>query len=272
MTVPRNRIMERLNTNVDNLLEKSAAETEKWLAAEVRSTFRSTGDSGAASPFIKSMFPEIKLASILERSLGTRLGWGWDKMVADIAQATWGNGKYNHKVRQGIPVNVSNTIDAFIASYTDSPRTVPDTGAELAAILPGVPGPGATVDLREKSDAHYVDAHGVEHYVEMKTPKPNYDQLRNAKRRILRLHAMRVRAGVQQDKVRAFVGMPYNPNGRHGNYGWPTTPIFLDMLTDLKIGPDFWNYLGDSPDTYDELLDCFYEVGRNRRAQLLTLL
>jgi len=38
------------------------------------------------------------------------------------------------------------------------------------------------------------------------------------------------------------------------------------------IGKDFWNYVGNSPATYDELLDCFLEIARSRRDDLIKLL
>lgn len=272
MTVPRTSIIERLDANADALIHNYVSQSSRWLSSEVVSPFRNSGESGSASPFIKSMFPEIKLASILERSLGTALGWGWDKIVAQIAEATYGNGAFNHDVMGPILGSTLSTIDDYVASYTANPRIVPNTAVELSAILPGAAGPGAIVaDHRERSDAFFVRG-GVENYVEIKTPKPNYDQLRGAKRRILRIHALRARAGVSADAVRAFVGFPYNPNGRYGTYAWPTTRIFLDPSVDMLVGKDFWNYVGNDDSTYDELLDCFYEVGRRRRAELLTLL
>ena len=62
MVVPRTEIIDRLNSNVDDLLRNYTSQASRWLTAEVVSTFRSSGESGFASPFIKSMFPEIKLA------------------------------------------------------------------------------------------------------------------------------------------------------------------------------------------------------------------
>src|SRR5690606_32681847 len=100
-------------------------------------------------------------------------------------------------------------IDALCADYTSgADHGTPNTEGELAIILAGVGGPGAKEDVREKDDVFYVDAENVENHIEIKTPKPNYDQMRAAKRRILRLHAVRA-----PTKIRAFVGMPYNPNG-----------------------------------------------------------
>ena len=96
---------------------------------------------------------------------------------------------------------------------------------------------------------YFVDSAGVENHVEIKTPKPNYDQGRRSKRRILRIHAVRA-----PQIVREFVGMTYNPNGAYGEYQWPTTRYFLDRDMDLKVGRELWDFVGATADTYDELL------------------
>jgi hypothetical protein len=267
VTVPRKELIERFNDNIDNLIKTYSDKRSQLYSVEVYDPFRSSGNSGAASPFIKTLFPEIKVAATLERSLNTALGWGWDKVTAAIAKATYGNGEFNHMVTGSIPASTATAIEATINAYRDTPRRQPNTKAELAAILPTVELAGPKESVSEKDDAFYIDADGVEHHVEIKTPKPNYDQMRAAKRRILRIHAVR-----QPTHVHAFVGMPYNPNGRYGPYGWPVTAIYLDPSIDLLVGEAFWNYVGNSPDTYEQLLDCFYEVGRQRKAELISLL
>lgn len=267
MTVPRAELIARFNDNIDNLISTYSSNRTRLYAVELSDPFRSTGASGAASPFIKTMFPEIKVAATLERSLNTSLGWGWDKVAAAIARATYGNGEHSHFVRGQIPAVTATAIESVVNAYRDRPRRVPDTSAELQTILPSRNLAGAQEDVEEKDDAFYIDSAGLEHHVEIKTPKPNYDQMKAAKRRILRIHAVR-----NPVDVRAIVGMPYNPNGRYGNYGWPVTGIYLDRGVDLLVGEQFWNYVGSSPDTYDELLDCFYEVGRDRKTDLVALL
>jgi Type II restriction endonuclease, TdeIII len=217
---------------------------------------------------MKSLFPEIRLAAILERSLNTALGWGWDKIAGDIARTTHGNAEVGHFVEGQIPASTASHIDAICIGYTSGDgHGVPDTAAELAAILPGVTAPGAREDIREKDDVFYVATDGVENHIEIKTPKPNYDQMRAAKRRILRIHSVRA-----PKKVRAFVGMPYNPNGFYGEYGWPTTKYFVDDSQDLLVGEKFWNYIGSSNHTYEELMDCFLAVSEHRRKELVFLL
>lgn len=268
MTVPKDIITGRLNANVDNLLKTGKKMVRGLFLAEVISPFRSAGESGEASPFIKSLFPEIRLAAMLERSLNTALGWGWDKIAGDIALATHGNAVVGHFVAGQIPAATSNQIDALCADYTSGDaHGSPDTAAELQQILAGVGGPGARENVREKDDVFYQATNGVENHIEIKTPKPNYDQMRAAKRRILRLHAVR-----HPTQIKAFVGMPYNPNGLFGDYGWPTTKYFVDFDHDILVGKEFWNYVGASDDTYEDLLDCFLQVAELRRPELVELL
>jgi hypothetical protein len=268
MTFPKSQVMQRIHGNVDRLLEGGMTIAQNIITSEFSSPFRSTSQSGLASPFVKSLFPEIKLAATLERSLNTALGWGWDKIVTDIARATHGNGQVGYYVNGTIPATTAGMINDIVHGYTSGTgHSVPDTKAELAALLPTVSVAGARENVREKDDSYYVDSSGIENHIEIKTPKPNYDQLRASKRRILRIHVVR-----NPNTVKAIVGMPYNPNGRYGTYGWPTTPIFLDPKQDLLIGADFWNYIGNDNETYDQLLKCFNEVYMARRSDLLDLL
>lgn len=268
MTVPREVILSRLNSNVDNLMTSGSRMVRGLFTSEVISPFRSSGRSGESSPFLKSIFPEIRLAAMLERSLNTALGWGWDKIAGDIARATHGNAEVGYMVQGVIPAATANQIDAICMDYTSGDNHgSPNTDEELKLILAGVAGPGAREDVREKDDVFYVSNDGIEHHLEIKTPKPNYDQMRAAKRRILRIHAV-----CAPKAVRAFVGLPYNPNGLFGDYGWPTTKYFADFERDILIGRDFWNFVGDSPDTYESLLDCFLVVSESRRDDLVALL
>jgi hypothetical protein len=38
------------------------------------------------------------------------------------------------------------------------------------------------------------------------------------------------------------------------------------------MGPGLWNFIGNSDNTYEELLECFYQVSIARKAELLSLL
>jgi hypothetical protein len=268
MSVPSDIIIGRLNANVDTLLMTGSRQLKSMFLSEIFSPFRSSGQSGEASPFLKSLFPEIRLAAMLERSLNTALGWGWDKIAGDIARATHGNAEVGYFVEGQIPATTANQIDAICIAYTSGEgHLTPSTATELAQLIPGVGARGAREDIREKDDVYYVATDGTETHIEIKTPKPNYDQMRAAKRRILRIHCVR-----HPKSVKALVGMPYNPNGLFGDYGWPTTKYFLDSSDDLLVGKDFWNFVGDSNSTYEQLLGCFLAVADARKAELVDML
>lgn len=268
MSVPRKKIIDRLNQNVDNLLKSGADLVKNLYLSEIASPFRSTGKSGESSPFLKSLFPEIRTAAVLERSLNTALGWGWDKIVGDIAQDTHGNATVGYIVEGRIPTSTANMIEQICMAYTSGEGHIsPDLASELSSIMATVGTPGSREDVREKDDVFFVANDGTANHVEVKTAKPNYDQTRAAKRRILRIYA-----ALPGENVKVFIGMAYNPNGYFSPYGWPTTRYFLDERTDLLVGKDFWNYVGDSADTYDDLLDIFATVAVNRHRELIRLL
>ena len=265
MSFPSTLIVERINENIDTVLRNVTAKAHRMFLDEIMSP----DESGDAAPFLKTLFPGIKIASMTERSLTAAFGRNLDHLVTDVANAVHGNGIRNHTVSGSIPAATSSQIEGIVEGYTSgSGHGSPNTQAELASILPGVEIPGATETVFEKDDVFFVSKKdGVENHVEIKTPKPNYDQGRRAKRRVLRIHAARYPL-----KVKAFVAFPYNPNGLLGEYRWPTTPYFLDPARDIMLGKVFWNYLGAFDTTYDELLDCFYVVGRSRHQEIDKLL
>lgn len=265
MAFPRAEILDRLDKNVETLIGTLGA--GRAAKTQFLAEINSPGASGKASPFLKSLFPEVGLAATIERSLITSLGRGWDHMAASVARAAYGGGTAGVFVTGTIPAVTENAINDIVLAYTSgSGHPSPDTSKELKAILPTVTFPGARATVREKDDLFFTRA-TVENHIEIKTPKLNYDQGRAAKRRILRIHAVKAPTVVE-----VFVGLPYNPNGLFGVYQWPTTKYFLDPSRDLKIGREFWNYVGDSSDTYEELLDCFLTVANARRTDLIKLL
>ncbi len=70
MTVPKTVITGRLHANVNTLLQTGSKMVRGLFLSEIISPFR-TGQSGEASPFIKSLFPEIRLAAMLGKVCAT---------------------------------------------------------------------------------------------------------------------------------------------------------------------------------------------------------
>jgi hypothetical protein len=221
------------------------------------------------------LLPEAKIFSSFERSLSASLGKAFDYIAADIARATYGNGEHDYVLTGTIASGTLGQIETIVMRYKQRVGAQPNTAAELAELKPIIEGNQPNETRSVKSDVYFVDHEGIENYLEIKTAWPNYDQCFAMKTRILTIHA--IRHG-QFDRVRALAVFPHNPNGLKGPYAWPPLRYFLDPQHDWAargaplMGKGLWDFVGNSADTYDELLDCFYEVSVDRKPELWTLL
>lgn len=77
------------------------------------------------------------------------------------------------------------------------------------------------------------------------------------KQQILLIHALR-----HPRSVEAHASAAYNPagDGHEYHYAGNYAHQFLEIHTDLLVGREFWETIGDL-DTYDELLEVSEEVG-----------
>ncbi|MEZ4508934.1 MAG: TdeIII family type II restriction endonuclease [Eubacteriales bacterium] len=97
---------------------------------------------------------------------------------------------------------------------------------------------------------------GAEEYYSIKTVKPNLDQVEIAKRDMLRI-------STAKPNCRAYLGLPYNPDGEGNLYTWTIPKKLFDMNNSpaVLIGASFWNAVGASDTTFIELLELFREIG-----------
>ena len=108
---------------------------------------------------------------------------------------------------------------------------------------------------------------GVETFISIKTVKPNLDQTEIAKKDLLLLKA-------HNPDYRTYFGLFYNPGGpNRSDYNWTMPFKIFDMHNDdcVLIGKDYWNTLGDSDSTYDDLLVIFESVGRRTQEEIKNL-
>jgi hypothetical protein len=65
-----------------------------------------------------------------------------------------------------------------------------------------------------------------------------------------------------------MVGVPYDPYGRVEAYAHPYPLRFFDFANEVKVGADFWNFVGDDNGTYDLLLTLYRQVGGDYTVRL----
>lgn len=116
------------------------------------------------------------------------------------------------------------------------------------------------------ADLYLADDQGNEIYFEIKSPKPNKGQCLEATERLLQIHAIK-RAG--PPKVRTFYAMAYNPYGvAKATYSHSFTLRYMDINNQVLIGKEFWDFMG-GPETYEEVLAVYREVGREKGPDLI---
>lgn len=137
----------------------------------------------------------------------------------------------------------------------------PDWGATLVA-LASVPSRGEKQTVRVISDLWW-QRDDINHYMSIKTVKPNIDQTAEAKRDLLKLK-------LADPTAKVYFGLYYNPYGeRRADYRWSPPQRIFNMVTDscVLIGKDYWDTLGGAG-FYEELLAIAARVGAETRPQI----
>ncbi len=201
-------------------------------------------------------------------SLALTLWMGAAQVAADIAVVAHGNASTPYFVSGSISPGVSTGIDdASLGPRTFRGRRLTDADGTLAGILASAIPSGSHERVCERDDIYFVARNGLENHVEIRSPRLSYEQARAAKRRILRIHSV-----MAPKPVHAFVGIAYRPSAETDEYEWRSTRRFLDRGNEVKVAPDFWNYVGASADVYDQLVACCLEVVAYRQPELRRLL
>jgi type II restriction enzyme len=99
---------------------------------------------------------------------------------------------------------------------------------------------------------------------DIKTAKQNFGGFKEYKQTLLEWVAA-ILTEEPQAKINSFIAIPYNPYYPQPYTRW-TMKGMLDLENELKVAEEFWNFL--YPNSYNDLLDCFEEVGIEMRDEI----
>ena len=100
---------------------------------------------------------------------------------------------------------------------------------------------------------------------DLKTAKPNAGGFKEFKRTLLEWVAA-ILAENPTANIQTLIAIPYNPYEPEPYNRW-TMRGMLDLNHELKVGAEFWNYLGGEG-AYQQLLDIFEKVGIELRPEI----
>lgn len=218
------------------------------------------------NPFGYRIVPiEVWKGSKFERSFVTTLGQGiFEQLGKIIAQGTGAH--VENQYRKVVTLNtfqIQSIEQSLERQGQARRRTTPDIAQEIEELNRLII--DSNVNVTVINDLYIRRQDGQEEFYSLKTVKPNKDTTIAAKKCLLYL-----KLGVPA--CEAYFALPFNPAGDGHSYieqdhKMPCKWFSMDDTNYVLIGSALWNKIGADPDTYNELLEIFAEVGiitRNR--------
>jgi len=232
-----------------------------WIAKQYEELRRideeGVSPSGILAPFHDALVPGIR--GLGERGFSTALGNLHERIALGIAREVHADVRRAHDLSGSLPVLAREFITQRVAQLEDR-AALPDHSYEREQLLGAF---GAEVPEGTRIDLYVKTHEGAEHYFEIKSPKPNKGQCIEMKLRLLTV------LGIRRDEgVFVWWGVPYNPYGTAAAYAHPYPPRFFDFPNEVKLGSDFWNFVGGDEGAFDALLDLYRKVGEEYAEQL----
>jgi hypothetical protein len=206
--------------------------------------------SGVLAPFHDALVPGIR--GLGERGFSTALGNLHERIALVLAGEAHAEARRALDLSGTLPVLAREFITQRINQLTRGEAT-PDHPYEREHLLGAF---GDEVAATTRIDLFIRTHVGEAHYFEIKSPKPNRGQCIEMKQRQLTALALK-----RDADAFAWWGIPYDPYGRVEAYAHPYPRRFFDFANEVKMGSEFWNFVGDSPDTYESLVDLYRIVG-----------
>ena len=242
----KQRIKTRIRQKMDGILLRRIRE----LPSDIRNI-------AETNPFGSRLVPqEIWKGSKFERSFVTSFGQGvYEQIAYEIAIGSGAYAENQHVETVTLNTWQDEAISNLLSSQrgSETPQQ-PDWVRELLEVST-LSNP-RHMNLETRFDLYVRRADGAEEYYSLKTVKPNLDQTEIAKRDMLRVCA-------SKPNSRAFLALPYNPDGEGKTYTWsiPKKLFNMNSCPAVLIGGNFWNAVGADAGTFSELLNLFNEIG-----------
>lgn len=201
-----------------------------------------------------------------ERSFSTSFG---QRVVEEIAKiVALSNGASAAERQKVTIIHIDTEYEAAIRSHMQSLRnntaSKRDWYSTLSLINSRQPS-GRTTEIRIISDLWW-KKNDIDHYISLKTVKPNIDQTAVAKEDCLHL-------AIANPNCKTFFGLPYNPYGEEkSDYAFNPPMGIFDFHNDpvVLIGNEMWDTIGGNG-CYDELLSIANEVGKRTKIKIENL-
>lgn len=249
-----------------SLDKQQCKEIENVLKTSLRRKFQNYNPEPASMPFHTRLLGSDRLALYsFIHSLSTNFGTTiFEPVAIAIAKSKYKIAKAHTYVGDYIYEKAQFEIQKIMDSLTTATE-MPNKLEEIKAIRK-VCQDGTKRKVRlTLADIYLEDYEGNIYLFDLKTAKPNAGSFREFKRTLLDWSAA-ILALNSNAKIHTMIAIPYNPYEPAPYNRW-TMRGMLDLDNELKVGNEFWDFLGGCG-TYQDLLDCFERVGIELRDEI----
>ncbi len=249
------------------LSTQQSNEIEQLLKHQIRRKLAEYSPETNNMPFHTRLLGKDRMALFsFIQSINTTFGTSVFEQVATIIakphfkQAINQYKNFNDTISPDAQMTIQHIMDDLRAA-----RKKPDKTEEVNQIM-AVAQNGNLKKLKRPRIDFFIEANdGTEYYFDLKTAKPNRDEIIGFKRKILEWVAIR---GAIQPKSKIYTGLaiPYNPYEPKPYDRWTFQGMF-DLANEIKVGEEFWDFLGKE-NTYEQLLNVFEKVGIELRPEI----
>jgi len=220
-------------------------------------------NAGTNRPFHAALLSDEALFwSRFERSFSTSFG---QRVIEEISLLVALAGGAAKALRQKhTNIQIDSGVDAAITAHINALRSgnTANSWNETVKEIANAYRTGEFVTHLVISDLWWLKD-GINHYMSIKTVKPNIDQTAVAKQDLLRLK-------LSDSDCKVYFGLYYNPFGEDRTAYAHNPPMrIFNFHSDpvVLIGRDYWDTLGGEG-TYNTILEIAREVGVETKARL----
>ncbi len=248
------------------LSQNQKEEINNTLQICLRNKFQNYSPEPASMPFHTRLLGKDRLALYsFIHSLNTNFG---TTIFEPIALALASPGFETASSQQIAGTKISASAHIVIQDIMDNlatANTLPDKQKEINSIrIVCNQGEMKNVKLT-KVDIKLIAKNGTLYLFDLKTAKPNAGGFKEFKRTLLEWVAATLANNPTAD-VQTLIAIPYNPYEPQPYNRW-TMRGMLDLENELKVGKEFWDFIGGEG-AYEDLLDCFEKVGIEMRDEI----
>jgi hypothetical protein len=245
---------------------KQIHQVETVLKNSLRNKFQNYQPEPASMPFHTRLLGKDRMALFsFIHSLNTNFGTSiFEPVAITIAAASFKLAK--SQATAGL--NISEAAQKVIQDIMDdlsAANTTPNKINEIEAIRK-VCNKGKMKLVKPTKVDIWLQSNKNEFFLfDIKTAKPNKGSFKEFKRTLLEWVAC-VLADNPKANVNSLIAIPYNPYEPKPYTRW-TMAGMLDLKEELKVGEEFWDFLGGK-NTYHQLLNIFEQVGIELRPEI----